>query len=58
MVPHARPRNDSPHHSGAGRVKIFFFTTVFAASVGGIERVAEILCREFVAQGDRVRLAR
>lgn len=37
-------------------MKIFFFTTVFAPSVGGIERLAEMLCRAFVAQGHEVRL--
>jgi glycogen synthase len=38
-------------------VKIFFFTTVFSPSVGGIERLAETLCAEFVALGHEVRLA-
>jgi glycogen(starch) synthase len=38
-------------------VKIFFFTTVFAPSVGGIERLVETLCAEFVANGHEVRLA-
>lgn len=38
-------------------MNIFFFTTAFAPSVGGIERVAEILCGQFVAQGHEVRLA-
>lgn len=38
-------------------MRIFFFTTVFAPSVGGIERVVEILCGEFAAQGHEVRLA-
>lgn len=37
-------------------MKIFFFTTFFAPSVGGIERLAEMLCRDFVAQGHEVRL--
>jgi glycosyltransferase involved in cell wall biosynthesis len=37
-------------------VKILFFTTVFAPSVGGIERLADVLCREFVALGHEVRL--
>jgi len=38
-------------------VKIFFFTTVFYPSVGGIETVVEVLCREFVRAGHAVRLA-
>ena len=38
-------------------MKIFFFTTVFAPSVGGIERLAETLCAEFVAMGHEVRMA-
>jgi len=38
-------------------VKIFFFTTVFAPSVGGIEKLAEVLCAQFVAMGHEVRLA-
>jgi glycogen(starch) synthase len=38
-------------------LKIFFFTTVFSPSVGGIERLAETLCAEFVALGHEVRLA-
>jgi glycosyltransferase involved in cell wall biosynthesis len=38
-------------------MKIFFFTTMFAPSVGGIERMAEMLCDEFVAQGHAVQLA-
>ncbi|MFP4127392.1 MAG: glycosyltransferase family 4 protein [Alphaproteobacteria bacterium] len=38
-------------------MRIFFFTTVFAPSVGGIERMAEMLCGAFVAQGHEVQLA-
>jgi glycosyltransferase involved in cell wall biosynthesis len=38
-------------------VKVFFFATVFAPSVGGIERIAELLCTEFAALGHEVRLA-
>lgn len=38
-------------------MKIFFFTTVFAPSIGGIESLAETLCGEFVALGHEVRLA-
>jgi glycogen(starch) synthase len=38
-------------------VKIFFFSTVFAPSVGGVETVVELLCREFVRLGHDVRLA-
>lgn len=38
-------------------MRIFFFTTAFAPSVGGIERLAETLCAEFVAMGHEVRLA-
>ncbi|MCJ2544005.1 glycosyltransferase family 4 protein [Thermostichus vulcanus] len=38
-------------------MKIFFFTTVFAPSIGGIERMAEMLCAEFVAMGHEVQLA-
>lgn len=38
-------------------MNIFVFTTAFAPSVGGIERVAAMLCREFVAQGHQVVLA-
>lgn len=37
-------------------MKILFFTSVFAPSVGGIEKLAEVLCREFVALGHEVRL--
>lgn len=38
-------------------MKIFFFSTVFAPRVGGIQKMAENLCREFVALGHDVRLA-
>lgn len=38
-------------------MRIFFFSTVFHPSVGGIESVAETLCREFVCAGHEVRLA-
>jgi glycosyltransferase involved in cell wall biosynthesis len=38
-------------------LKIFFFTTVFAPSVGGIERVAEVLATQFVRLGHEVVLA-
>ena len=38
-------------------MKIFFFSTVFAPSVGGIERMAETLCAEFVSMGHEVQLA-
>ncbi len=38
-------------------MKIFVFSTVFAPSVGGIERMAEMLCDAFVRQGHEVRLA-
>lgn len=38
-------------------MKIFFFSTVFAPSIGGIERMAETLCTEFAAMGHEVRLA-
>jgi len=38
-------------------MKIFFFTSVFAPSVGGIEKLVEILCAEFVAMGHEVQLA-
>jgi len=37
-------------------MKILFFTTVFAPSVGGIEKLAEVLCTEFAALGHEVRL--
>lgn len=38
-------------------MKIFFFTTVFSPSVGGIERIVEMLCTEFVEMGHEVQLA-
>lgn len=38
-------------------MKIFFFSTVFAPSVGGIERMTETLCNEFVSMGHDVQLA-
>jgi glycosyltransferase involved in cell wall biosynthesis len=37
-------------------MRIFFFSTVFAPQIGGIERLAEVLCGEFVALGHEVRL--
>src|SRR6266478_2681115 len=44
--------------TGTQRVmKIFFFSTVFAPNVGGIEKQVEILCTDFVAMGHEVRLA-
>lgn len=38
-------------------MKIFFYTTVFNPSVGGIERMAELLCSEFSKRGHEVVLA-
>ena len=38
-------------------MKIFFYSTVFAPSVGGIETLVELLCRAFVAMGHDVVLA-
>ncbi len=38
-------------------MKIFFFSTVFAPSVGGIERQTETLCTQFTELGHEVRLA-
>ncbi len=38
-------------------MRIFVFTTVFAPSVGGIEKLAETLCREFTKLGHEVILA-
>jgi len=38
-------------------VKIFFYSTFFAPSVGGIEKMAELLCREFTELGHDVVLA-
>lgn len=38
-------------------MRIFFFTTVFAPSVGGVERMTEMLCGEFTALGHEVLLA-
>jgi glycogen synthase len=38
-------------------MRIFYFSTVFAPSVGGIERITELLCSEFTAMGHEVRLA-
>jgi glycosyltransferase involved in cell wall biosynthesis len=38
-------------------MKIFYFSTVFAPSVGGIEKMVEVLCSEFVSLGHDVRLA-
>ena len=38
-------------------MKIFFYSTVFAPSIGGIETLTETLCRQFVALGHDVTLA-
>ena len=38
-------------------MKIFFYTTVFAPRVGGIEMIVETLCKQFVALGHEVALA-
>lgn len=38
-------------------MRIFLFTTAFAPSIGGIERLTELLAHEFVALGHEVRLA-
>jgi len=38
-------------------MRIFFYSTAFAPSVGGIEMLVETLCREFVALGHEVRVA-
>ena len=38
-------------------MKIFFYSTVVAPSVGGIESLVEALCRQFVALGHEVKLA-
>lgn len=38
-------------------MKIFFYSTVFSPSVGGIESLAETLCRQFVALGHDVKVA-
>ena len=38
-------------------MKIFFYTTVFATKVGGIEMIVETLCKQFVALGHEVALA-
>lgn len=38
-------------------MKIFFYSTFFAPSVGGIERMAELLCNEFTTLGHEVVLA-
>lgn len=38
-------------------MKIFFYTTVFAPKVGGIEMIVETLCKQFVALGHEVALA-
>ena len=38
-------------------MKIFFYTTVFAPSVGGIEMIVETLCKQFVALGHEVVVA-
>lgn len=38
-------------------MKIFFFTTYFLPSIGGIQQLAAVLCREWTAMGHEVRLA-
>lgn len=38
-------------------MNIFFYSTVFAPSVGGVEKMAELLCREFTSLGHNVVLA-
>jgi glycosyltransferase involved in cell wall biosynthesis len=38
-------------------MRIFVFSTVFAPSVGGVERLMEVLCIEFAALGHEVRVA-
>lgn len=38
-------------------MRIFIFTTVFAPQIGGLERLTELLAREFTALGHEVRLA-
>lgn len=38
-------------------MKIFFYSTTFAPSVGGIEVLVETLCRQFIALGHEVRVA-
>lgn len=38
-------------------MKIFFFTTVFAPSVGGVEKLVQTLCANFIEMGHEVRLA-
>ena len=38
-------------------MKIFFYTTVFAPKVGGIETIVETLCKQFAALGHEVALA-
>jgi glycogen synthase len=38
-------------------MRIFFFTTVFSPSIGGIETLAELLCTQFVRMGHEVCLA-
>jgi glycosyltransferase involved in cell wall biosynthesis len=38
-------------------MKIFFYSTVFSPSVGGIETLTETLCRQFVTLGHEVKLA-
>lgn len=38
-------------------VKIFVYSTVFAPSVGGIEKMAELLCEEFTKLGHEIVLA-
>jgi glycosyltransferase involved in cell wall biosynthesis len=42
--------------SGSARVKILFDSHVFAPSIGGIERLSELLAGEFVRAGHEVRL--
>ena len=38
-------------------MKIFFYTTVFAPAVGGIEMIVETLCKQFIALGHEVVVA-
>lgn len=45
------------HRTFSITMKIFFFSTVFSPSVGGIERMTETLCAEFVNLGHDVRVA-
>ena len=38
-------------------MKIFVFTTAFAPKIGGIERLTEVLAREWTAMGHEVVVA-